>query len=107
MRRITREELRNNLIMGEHLVLVEALPQEYWSESHLPRAVQMDHTEVFDKADKLIPDKEVKVVVYCASTECRNSSIAAKALEDLGYTNVHEYIEGKKHWIEAGLPVVS
>ncbi len=106
MRRITREELRNDLIMGEDLVLVEALPKEYWMDSHLPRAVQMDYKEVFDKAKELLPDKEAKVVVYCASAECQNSSIAAKALEDLGYTNVHEYIEGKQHWIDAGLPVV-
>lgn len=107
MKRITREELRDNLILGEKLVLVEALPKKYWVESHLPGALQMDHKEVFDKADVLLPDKDAKVVVYCASTQCQNSSIAALALEELGYTNVFEYMEGKQYWIDGGLPVVN
>ena len=106
MRQITREELRDKLIMREAITLVEALPEKYWQDSHLPGALQMDYKEVLDKAHKLLPDKEAKVVVYCASMECQNSTKAARTLEDLGYTNVHEYAEGKQHWLEAGLPVV-
>jgi len=64
------------------------------------------YTEVSDIAQNLLPDKEATIVVYCASTECQNSSKAARTLEDLGYKNVHEYAEGKQHWLEAGLPVV-
>ena len=106
MRRISREELRDKLILGEEVVLVEALPEKYWQESHLPGALQMDYTEVTDKAHMLLPDKATKVVVYCASTECQNSNKAARTLEDLGYTDVHEYAEGKQHWLEAELPIV-
>ena len=105
MKRITREELRNKLILREEVVLVEALPEKYWMESHLPGALQMDHDEVTEKAQQLLPDKEAEIVVYCASTECQNSSIAAMQLHTLGYKNVYEYVEGKKHWLAAGLPV--
>ena len=107
MKRITREELRDKLILRENIVLVEALPERYWEELHLPGSIQMDYTEVRVRADKLLPDKEAQVVVYCASTECQNSSKASRMLEELGYKNVHEYEEGKQHWLEAGLPVVS
>ncbi|MEX0998823.1 MAG: rhodanese-like domain-containing protein [Thermodesulfobacteriota bacterium] len=106
MRQISREELRDKLILGEAVTLIEALPEKYWQESHLPGALQMDYTEVADKANMLLSDKEAKVVVYCASTECQNSNKAARTLEDLGYKNVHEYAQGKQHWLEAGLPVV-
>ena len=105
MKKISREELRDKLIMGENLKLVEALPKKYWEHSHIPGAVQMDYKEVLQKADRLLPDKEAEIIVYCASTECQNSSIAARELQNLGYTNVHEYAEGKQHWVEAGLPV--
>lgn len=105
MKRITREELRDKLILGEKIILLEALPEKYWKEAHLPGALQMDYKEVSIKADKLLPDKEAQVIVYCASTECQNSSIAALELQNLGYKNVHEYIEGKQHWIDGGLPV--
>ena len=107
MKRITREELRDRLGNGKGLTLIEALPEKYWREAHLPGAVQMDYTEVQEKAGTALPDKDQEIVVYCASLECRNSSIAAGALESLGYTNVYEYEEGKAHWIDAGLPVES
>ncbi|MCZ6638415.1 MAG: rhodanese-like domain-containing protein [Thermodesulfobacteriota bacterium] len=106
MRLITREELRDKLILGDAVTLVEALPEKYWRDSHLPGAIQMDYTEIADRAHKFLPDKEAKIVVYCASTECQNSSKAARTLEGLGYKNVHEYAQGKQHWLEAGLPVV-
>jgi len=35
MRLITREELRDKLIMGDAVTLVEALPEKYWRDSHL------------------------------------------------------------------------
>lgn len=106
MRHISREELRDKLIMGEPITLIEALPEKYWKDSHLPSALQIDYKEVTEKAHSLLPDKEAEIIVYCASTECQNSSLAASTLEDLGYTNVHEYAGGKQHWHEAGLPVI-
>ncbi len=107
MRLITREELRDKLIVGEAVTLIEALPKKYWRDSHLPGALQMDYTEVPEKAETLLPDKGAAIVVYCASAQCQNSSKAARTLEGLGYTNVSEYSEGKQHWLEVGLPVVS
>jgi rhodanese-related sulfurtransferase len=105
MRHITREELRSALGNGAKVTLVEALPEKYWRDGHLPGAIQIDHTEVAEKAGDLLPDKGAKVVVYCASTECQNSTKAARTLEALGYTDVYEYVEGKKDWADAGLPL--
>jgi len=105
MRRISREELRDRLEKGEALKLIEALPERYWREAHLPGALQMDYTEVRDKSPSLLPDKGASIVVYCASAECQNSDKAARTLAALGYTDVHEYAEGKEHWAQAGLPL--
>ena len=107
MRHITREEIRRDLDNGAKVTLVEALPEKYWRDGHLPGAIQMDHTEVSGKAGAMLPDKGARIVVYCASTECQNSTKAARTLDMLGYTDVYEYVEGKKDWAEAGLPLVS
>lgn len=107
MRHITREELSANLDNGSPVILVEALPEKYWRKGHLPGALQIDYTEIEEKAEALLPDKGARIVVYCASTECQNSTKAARTLESLGYTDVYEYAEGKQHWLEAGLPLVS
>lgn len=104
-RHITRQDLKAALDRGDPITLVEALPERYWREEHLPGALNVPHDEVDARAPRLLPDKTATVVVYCASADCRNSAIAAERLRTLGYADVREYTEGKKDWIEAGLPI--
>ncbi|MGD2075501.1 MAG: rhodanese-like domain-containing protein [Gammaproteobacteria bacterium] len=104
-RRIHRDDIHAHLQAGTPMHLVEALPEKYFREGHLPGAVQLNHDEVRERADVLFPVKDNFIVVYCANAACRNSRIAAQTLASLGYTNVAEYEEGKQDWIEAGLPI--
>ncbi len=85
--------------------LVEALPEKYYRDGHLPGALHLPHDAVRERAAALLPDKSAPVVVYCASSTCQNSHIAARVLEQLGYTSVTVYAGGKQAWTEAGLPV--
>ena len=85
--------------------LVEALPEKYWRDWYLPGAKHLPHDRVLQLAPTALPDKATEIVVYCASATCRNSHIAAQALEQLGYTNVGVYPGGKQDWQDAGLPV--
>ena len=102
---ISREDLKILIDSGKKPTIVEALPQKYYEDEHLPGAINIPHDEIQLKATLLIPDKSGDVVVYCASAECQNSHIAAEALRRLGYTRVYEYTEGKKDWKQAGLPL--
>jgi rhodanese-related sulfurtransferase len=104
--RITREELRARLDAGTPTLLFEALPEKYYREGHLPSAVPIDYENVRNTATALVPDKSATVVVYCAGATCRNSDIAANQFDALGYKDVRVYVEGKKDWMDAGLPVV-
>ena len=65
----------------------------------------MPHDAVDALAPELIPDKGAGIVVYCANEACRNSHVAAAALERLGYSDVSVYPSGKTDWSEAGLPL--
>ncbi|HSS62842.1 MAG TPA: rhodanese-like domain-containing protein [Gammaproteobacteria bacterium] len=100
--KISREELRRKLDAGEDFVLVEALPRKYWAKGHIPGALNLPHDQIDALAPELLPDKNREVVVYCASTACQNSEIAATTLTRLGYKKVHEYVEGKADWEAAG-----
>ena len=102
---LTRQALKAKLDANEPVVLVEALPEKYYRHSHLPGAVNIPHDEVDALAPDLLQDRDAQIVVYCANAECRNSGIAARRLDELGYTNVSVYEAGKADWIEAGLPV--
>ena len=102
---ITREDIKQKYDNRDSIIVVEALPEKYYDSGHLPGAINIPHTEIRENAARLLPDKNASIIVYCANTECRNSSLAARELDELGYLNVFEYVEGKKDWLEAGLPV--
>jgi rhodanese-related sulfurtransferase len=102
---ITLEQLRAKLEAGEKLVLLEALPREYYEQAHLPGALNLPLDGLEELAPRLVPDRDAQVVVYCKDEPCPNSDLAARRLRRLGYTNVHDYVAGKAEWIAAGLPV--
>jgi rhodanese-related sulfurtransferase len=104
---ITREKIKEKLDTEEPMTIIEALPQKYFDAEHLPGALNIPHDEIQVLAPDILPDKNAFMVVYCASTDCRNSKIATDTLQKMGYTNAFEYVEGKQHWLEANFPVES
>ena len=85
--------------------LVEALPEKYYRDWHLPGAVHLALDELDSRAASVLPDRDAEIVVYCASVTCHNSDAAARRLGVLGYRNVAVYSGGKQDWHDAGLPV--
>jgi rhodanese-related sulfurtransferase len=105
LKTVDREELRRKLAAPSGPVLVEALPEKYYRDWHLPGARQLPHDEVDALAPGLLPDRQAEIVVYCANRNCQNSHIVAGRLAGLGYENVAVYPGGKQDWSESGFPV--
>jgi rhodanese-related sulfurtransferase len=101
---ISRVELRQ-LIDDDAVTVVDALPESYYQQMHLPGAVNLVEDEVAARAAELLPDKSAAIVTYCSNTACANSGKVALLLEKLGYTQVRKYAEGIQDWTEAGLPI--
>lgn len=104
---VTRQELQARLAAAKPAFVLEALPEKYYLQAHIPGALHMPHDQVDALAPAMLPDKGAQIVVYCANAQCRNSHIAAHRLSVLGYTDVSVYAAGKKDWEEAGLPLES
>ena len=102
---ISRDELRGKIERGDAFVLFEVLPEPYYRKHHLPRAIHMSPTDAEGTAQRVVPDKNAEIVLYCWDDHCPTSPHAARVLAAQGYTNVREYVAGKKDWREAGLPV--
>jgi rhodanese-related sulfurtransferase len=102
---IDRNALLARIAANPELVLVEALPERYYADWHLPGARHLPHTEVETLAPAVLPGKSAEIVTYCASASCQNSHVAARLLIRLGYTNVAVYAGGKQDWSDAGLRV--
>ena len=103
--RITRESLRERIESGDEFVLVDALSPMSYAMSHLPGAINITPDWVDDRARRRIPDANTEIVVYCADLTCDSSVAVANRLIELGYRNVRHYAEGKRDWVEAGLPL--
>lgn len=101
---ITRDQLQAEIAAGT-VVVVDALPETYYAQQHLPTAVNLVEPDVASLAPVLLPDKDAAIVTYCSNAACGNSQAVANRLEKLGYTNVRKYREGIQDWVEAGLPV--
>ncbi len=101
---ITREQLKARMDRGDEFVLVEALSRQHYESSHLPGAINLPY-EFVDEAEKVLPDKNAEVIVYCMNPECAASTEEARELKEMGYARVFHYAAGKQDWLRAGLPV--
>jgi rhodanese-related sulfurtransferase len=104
---IRRDELQSKLDRGDKFFLAETLPADKFQHQHLPHAVNLPPDRIKDLAPTVLPDKNAEVVVYCGSSSCNASELAATELEAQGYRHVRRYVEGKQGWTDAGLPTES
>jgi rhodanese-related sulfurtransferase len=102
---VSRDRLWQMIESGDEFVLVDALSPTSYAASHLPGAISMPPESVDERAPRRIPDRNTQVIVYCASSTCDSSVAVANRLLELGYRNVRHYAEGKRDWVEAGLPL--
>jgi rhodanese-related sulfurtransferase len=104
---IDRNTLQARIALNPALVILEALPERYFEQEHLPGARNMPHERTAELAPSLAPDRDAEVIVYCANANCQNSHIAAQRLAAIGYSNVSVYSGGKQDWRDAGLAMAA
>src|SRR3569623_777362 len=102
-RLITRGELQAEIAAGT-VTVIDALPESYYAQQHLPSAINIVEADVAALAAVLLRDVDAPIVTYCSNQACANSGRVATRLEALGYRNVRKYREGIQDWVEAGLP---
>ncbi|MDD4889346.1 MAG: rhodanese-like domain-containing protein [Phycisphaerae bacterium] len=107
MKTISRDELRLLLKSSEDYLLINVLGFSHFQDKHIPGSVNIpvDDAEFVNRVEGKVGSKARKIVVYCGSSECPASTIAAKKLDEVGFTNVHTYLGGVVDWEKAGLPL--
>lgn len=97
---LTTQEVRQQIERGAQVV--DVLPAKTFLEEHLPGAINIPMPELADAANRL--DKTRPVVVYCYDHQCDLSSRAAALLDELGFSEVYDYVDSKVAWFAEGLP---
>ena len=86
---ITAAEAKEIMDSQEGYIILDTRTQAEFEEAHIPGAMVISHDEIMDKAEKMLPDKDQLILVYCRSG--RRSKLAAEDLVKLGYTNIKEF----------------
>ena len=55
------------------------------------------------KIENQIKDKKARIIVYCCTG--KRGTLAAKTLNDMGYTNVYSLKGGIRQWVTDGYPL--
>ena len=103
MKTITAREVRKLRESGEELMMINTLPANKFAETKIPDAVSIpqDDPDFVAKVAKHAPDKDLPLVVYCASIQCDSSTRGAEKLIKAGFTNVYDMAEGFQGWQQA------
>ena len=86
---ITAEEAKIIMDTEEGYVILDVREQDEYDAGHIPGAILIPYTQIEEKAEEMLTDKDQLILVYCRSG--RRSKIAAEELVKLGYTNIREF----------------
>ena len=86
---ITAKEAKRIMDSEDGYVILDVREQDEYDAGHIPGAILLPYTQIEEKAEEELTDKDQLILVYCRSG--RRSKIAAEALAELGYSNIKEF----------------
>ena len=105
--KMTADDLKALLTKKPDTVLIDLLSPEHFAGRHIPGAQNACVFQISFLDDLAIaaPDKQLPIVVYGASTRCRDAEMALEKLDRAGYENVSFLEGGLEAWRGAGYDI--
>ena len=98
--RLSIDELK--VLMAKNAVLViDVRTAEEYAKGHIPGAVNINYTEVFQQAEKFKGETRT-LVAYCACAREMTSARAAVDLSQKGITGAKALVGGWDEWVQRG-----
>lgn len=97
---VTVDDVKARLANGQRPVLLDVREREEYREGHLEGALALPRGFLEMRVEEAVPDKSAPVVAYCAGGV--RSLIAARTLQEMGYTDVRSMAGGYTAWKNAG-----
>ena len=94
------ESVQARLQNGAELVVLDVREREEFVDGHVPGALFISRGLLDLRVENAVPDKSCPIVVYCAGGT--RSALAARSLEELGYSNVESMTGGFGAWKRKG-----
>lgn len=97
---ISAETLKAMIDSDEDLYLIDVREDHEWSTGHIPTAIHIGKGVIERDIEKMIPDFQAKIVVYCSGGfRC---ALVADSLQTMGYQDVHSLEKGSQAWLDSG-----
>ncbi len=74
---------------SDDLIILDVRTKEEYDAEHIENAILLPVTQILEKAEDTIKNKDTVILVYCRSGN--RSATAAAELATLGYTNVYDF----------------
>ncbi len=102
---VTVAEARERLASNPRARLIDVREDNEWDQNHAEDAEHLGKGIIERDIEVAVTDKSTELILYCGGGY--RSALAADALQQMGYTNVHSMAGGWKAWKEAGAPTVA
>ena len=99
---VTATGVKEDKENGSDFVLLDVRDEDEYRAGYIPDAVHVTRGMLEFSVEDYIPDRDQKVVVYCAAGS--RSLLAAKSLREMGYTDTVSMAGGYRGWSTAGFP---
>lgn len=96
------DQVNAKLQNGGGYALIDVREKEEYREGHLRGAVSVPRGFLELRVEEAIPEKDTPVIAYCAGGT--RSLLAARNMQEMGYTRVVSMTGGYSAWKGAGLP---
>ena len=100
---VSLDEARRRLEAREGYTFVDVREKDETRQGFIPGAVLLPRAHLEMQAEQKLPDKEAKLIVYCAGGT--RSVFAAKVLQDMGFKHVESANPGFVRWKDLRYPV--
>ncbi len=97
--------IKKQLDDGHRFILIDIREESEWSSGHLPGAIHLGKGIIERDIERLIPDKEASIVLYCGGGF--RSVLTAESLQKMGYAHVLSMDGGWREWVERGYPTAN
>ena len=83
--------------------LIDIREESEWDAGHARGAIYLGKGLIERDIEKTVPDPGSEIILYCGGGF--RSVLAARALQEMGYTNVWSLAGGWRAWESGGAPV--
>ncbi len=101
--RVAPEELKKAIDTGETCIILDVRTSGEHARGKIAGSMNIPVDSVSCDVEKVVPDKQIKVYVYCLSGS--RSAHAVDVMIQLGYTNVFDVQYGLLGWRAKYYPV--